>query len=86
MFQLPDALGMHPLKPVLSSGPVGTALLGWVAALVPLLTDLLLEPSVEEDWRVAWSLDGCAPGTHELREGRARPVVAVGGVSAANRG
>jgi hypothetical protein len=35
---------------------------------------------------VAGSTDGCAPGTYELREGRTRPVVAVGGVSAAGRG
>ncbi|KAJ1466484.1 hypothetical protein T484DRAFT_2477757 [Baffinella frigidus] len=77
---------MNPPQPFLSIGPVGTALLGWLAALIPLVKDLFLEPSAEEDWRVAWSMDGCAPGTHELREGRARPVVAVGGVSTVDRG
>ena len=47
LFQLPSALGMNPPQPVLASGPVSTAVLGWLAALVPLLKDLLLEPCIE---------------------------------------
>jgi hypothetical protein len=44
LFELPDTLGMNSPQPFLSIGPVGTAVLGWLAALVPLLKDLLLEP------------------------------------------
>jgi hypothetical protein len=86
LFQLLDALGMNPPQPVLASGAVGTALLGCLAALVPLLQDLFLESSAEQDWRVVGSEEGSVPGTHELRMGQARHVVAVGGGSAACRG
>jgi hypothetical protein len=86
LFQVPSALCMNPPRPVVASGAVGTAVLGWLAALVPLLKDLLIEPSSEEDRRVAGSMEGSGQGTHELREGHARPVVAVGGASAADRG
>jgi hypothetical protein len=54
LFQLPDALSMNPLQPVLAGGPVGTAVLGQLAALDPLLKDPLLEPFAEEGWRRAW--------------------------------
>jgi hypothetical protein len=86
LVQLPSAMGMNLLQPILASGPVGTAVLGWLAALVPLLNDRLLQPSVDEDRRVAGSMEGSVQGTHELWVGQTRPVVAVGLSSAAGRG
>jgi hypothetical protein len=86
LFHWLDALGMNPPQPVLASGAVGTALLGCLASLFPLLKHLFLEPSAEEDKRVAGSMEGAAQGTHKLCEGQARPVVAVGGASVACRG
>jgi hypothetical protein len=85
LFQLPDALSMNPAQPFLASGPVGTAVLGQLAAH-PLLKDPLLQPFAEEDIRVAGSMKRCVQGTIEFCDGQARPAMAVGGVSAAGRG
>jgi hypothetical protein len=86
LFQRLDALGMNPPQPVLGSGPVGSAVLGCLAALLPLLKDPLPEPSAGEDRRVAGRRQSSTRDAHELREGPSRPFGGGGGVSAAGRG
>jgi hypothetical protein len=86
LFQQPDALGMNPPQPAMASGLVGTAVLGLLAALLPLLKDLFPDPSAGEDMGVARSRHSSVRGTHQLCELQARPGVAVGGVGAAGRG
>jgi hypothetical protein len=86
LFQWLCALGMNPPQPVLAGGPVGTAVLGWLAALLPLVKDPVPEPSAGEDRRVAGRRQSSAGDTHELRDGPSRPGGGGGGVGAAGRG
>jgi len=86
LFQWLCAIGIDPPQPVLAGGLVGTSVLGWLAALLPLLKDPLPEPSAGQDKRMAGRRQSSAGDTHELRDGPSRPCGGVGGVGAAGRG
>ena len=52
MFERLFVLGMNPLQTVVASGPVGTALRGWLAAAPP-LKKTLAKTQLREDTRMA---------------------------------
>lgn len=83
LFQWLFALCMNTFQLVLACGPVGAAVVGWLAALLPLVKDPLPEPSAGEDRRVAGRRQSSAGDTHQLRDGPSRPGGGGGGVGSA---